>query len=209
MEEIALLRQCSDSLFEVIYAIYEKSFSKSEQKTKAIFKEIFHNHDYFVFVVKHNAQVEGFCIFFAPKSLDFILLEYMAINTTLRSQGIGSKLFSFSIKNLFLNEQTKPILIEIDSTQEGNVVINQKRADFYRKNGCKSIYNFEYILGLKSELLPPKMEMMIYGCENEFILKNKLKQYVQDIYKNVYFNEDYHFNIEKMFSNLEEKIILK
>lgn len=210
MEEIILLDECSDSLFEVIYAIYEKSFPKNEQKTKESFKKIFNNNDYRVFVIQKNGDIEGFCLFFAPQDLNFMLLEYMAMNTQMRSLGMGSKLFGFSVNTLFFQEQDKPILIEIDSTKKKseNSIVNQKRADFYRKNGCKTIQDFEYILGLKTQLVPPLMEMLIYGNKEEFILKSQLKQYVQDIYERVYNNERNHANIEKMLAHLNEKIIL-
>lgn len=210
MKKIVLLQHTCDVMFEAIYAMYENIFPKSEQKTKENFKKVFNNQEYSIFIIQKNTDVLGFCIFFAPKSLDFILLEYMAIKENLRSFGMGSELFLFSIKTLFLQNERKPILIEIDSPHKNdeNAISNQKRANFYRKNGCKVVNDFEYILGLKSELLPPKMEMLIYGYENEFIVKNQLKSYVQDIYEKVYFNDRNHLNIDTMFSNVNEKIML-
>ena len=209
MQEVILLSKCSSQQFDKIYAIYEKSFPLSEQKSKEFFRTLFEREDYSIFICQNQNEIEGFTIFYTPIILDFILLEYMAINGNIRSKGLGSKLFQYSISQLHKFD-TKLILIEIDSTKDGskNCVINNKRADFYRKNSCKIVENFDYILGLKSEYRASKMELMVYFPNEKHIEKKNLKRYIQEIYSNVYNRSHDDEDIEKMFENLDENLIL-
>ncbi|MDD2291467.1 MAG: GNAT family N-acetyltransferase [Aliarcobacter sp.] len=209
MQEVILLSKCSSQQFDKIYAIYEKSFPLSEQKSKEFFRTLFEREDYSIFICQNQDEIEGFTIFYTPLILDFILLEYMAINGNIRSKGLGSKLFQYSISQLHKFD-TKPILIEIDSTKDGskNYEINNKRADFYRKNSCKIVENFDYILGLKSEYRASKMELMVYFPNEKHIEKKSLKRYIQEIYSNVYNRSHDDEDIEKMFENLDENLIL-
>ncbi len=209
MQEVILLSKCSSQQFDKIYAIYEKSFPLSEQKSKEFFRTLFEREDYSIFICQNQDEIEGFTIFYTPLSLDFILLEYMAINGNIRSKGLGSKLFQYSISQLHKFD-TKPILIEIDSTKDDskNCAMNNKRADFYRKNSCKIVENFDYILGLKSEYRASKMELMVYFPNKKHIEKKSLKRYIQEIYSNVYNRSHDDEDIEKMFENLDENLIL-
>ena len=209
MQEVILLSKCSSQQFDKIYAIYEKSFPLSEQKSKEFFRTLFEREDYSIFICQNQDEIEGFTIFYTPLSLDFILLEYMAINGNIRSKGLGSKLFQYSISQLHKFD-TKPILIEIDSTKDNskNCEINNKRADFYRKNSCRIVENFDYILGLKSEYRASKMELMVYFPNKKHIEKKSLKRYIQEIYSNVYNRSHDDEDIEKMFENLDENLIL-
>ena len=132
MQEVILLSKCSIQQFDKIYAIYEKSFPLSEQKSKEFFRTLFEREDYSIFICQNQDEIEGFTIFYTPLFLDFILLEYMAINGNIRSKGLGSKLFQYSISQLHKFD-TKPILIEIDSTKDGskNCAINNKSCLLY------------------------------------------------------------------------------
>ena len=210
MQEVILLSKCSSQQFDKIYAIYEKSFPLSEQKSKEFFRTLFEREDYSTFICQNQDEIEGFTIFYTPLALDFILLEYMAINGNIRSKGLGSKLFQYAISKLY-KVDTKPMLIEIDSTKDSseNWEINNKRADFYRKNGCRIVENFDYILGLKSEYIASKMQLMIYSPNKEHIEKKNLKRYIEEIYLNVYNRSKDDTNIMKMFENLDENLILR
>lgn len=210
MGQVILLSSCTKQQFDLIYSIYEIAFPLAEQKSKEFFESLFKNEDYSIFICENQGNIEGFAIFYTPLKYDFILLEYIAVNSTIHSSGVGSKLFQFAVSQLFENN-VKPILIEIDSTKENDskdYIVNNKRANFYRKNNCKIIEDFDYILGLRSEYAPSKMELMIYHPNQKNIEKTKLKKYIEEIYVNVYGRNRDDSNISKMFDNLNEKLVL-
>ena len=210
MGQVILLSSYTKQQFDLIYSIYEIAFPLAEQKSKEFFESLFKNEDYSIFICENQGNIEGFAIFYTPLKYDFILLEYIAVNSTIHSSGVGSKLFQFAVSKLFENN-VKPILIEIDSTKENDskdYIVNNKRANFYRKNNCKMIEDFDYILGLRSEYTPSKMELMIYHPNQKNIEKTKLKKYIEEIYVNVYGRNRDDSNISKMFDNLNEKLVL-
>ncbi|WP_294890426.1 GNAT family N-acetyltransferase [Sulfurimonas sp. RIFCSPLOWO2_12_36_12] len=90
---IDTLSQKNRDGFDDFYNIYSISFPLSEQKSKEELLEMLHSPNYTVFISKISNKTVGFCIIFHSFKTSFYLLEYMAVDTTQRNYGIGSKLF--------------------------------------------------------------------------------------------------------------------
>ena len=58
MQKIVLLSNCSTQQFDKIYAIYEKSFPLSEQKSKEFFITLFEREDYSIFICQNQDEIE-------------------------------------------------------------------------------------------------------------------------------------------------------
>lgn len=182
-----LCQKCMDS-FDDFYAIYSISFPLSEQKSKKELLIMLDSPDYTIFTSKIETQTVGFCIIFHSEQTSFYLLEYMAIEGTKRSLGIGSKLFFHTITQIFSEHGIKPVLIEIDSPEEKSDEQNlrEKRERFYKRLGCRKIEPFDYILAIKSDQITPPMELLVYHDGMQNILKSQLQEWLEDIYMLVY-----------------------
>lgn len=174
--------------FDDFYTIYAISFPLSEQKSKEELLRMFDSSNYTIFIAKIETQIVGFCIIFHSVETSFYLLEYMAIDESKRSLGIGSKLFLQAIAQTFSKYGIKPILIEIDSAEEKSAEqsLIEKRERFYKKHGCRKIEPFDYILAIRNNQIAPPMKLLVYHNGMQNILKSQLQRWLEDIYELVY-----------------------
>lgn len=188
MPTIYALQKNDTEGFEAFYAIYALSFPLSEQKSKEALLAMLTSNHYTIFIAYETTQCVGFCIIFHPLHLDFYLLEYMATRQEIRGKGIGSILLTQSIQALYQTHGQKPLLIEIDSPEvdSDDPEIRVKREQFYRKIGCLKLDPFDYILGLKSTLTAPPMELLVYHPSLRSIPKETLQIWLENIYTLVY-----------------------
>ena len=189
--------------FNAFYAIYRVSFPQSEQKSYEELLCMGNLPSYTIFTAKKDEETLGFCIMFHNSEVDFYLLEYMAIDVQRRSLGLGSKLFLTSLKYLVQHHGLKPLLIEIDSPEKpsNEQYIREKREQFYRKLGCKKIDPFDYILPLKSDEIPPPMELLVYHPTLMHISREDLKRWLEILYSNVYGCDKDDARIEAMLEH--------
>jgi hypothetical protein len=201
--QIETLCQKNMNNFDDFYAIYSISFPLSEQKSKEELLIMLDSPDYTIFTSKIETQTVGFCIIFHSEQTSFYLLEYMAIDGTKRSLGIGSKLFSHITMQIFSKYGIKPMLIEIDSPEEKSDEQNlrEKREQFYKRLGCRKIEPFDYILAIKSDQITPPMELLVYHDGMQNILKSQLQEWLEDIYMLVYGCAKDDERITKMLSH--------
>lgn len=209
--EITLFTPDMQEDFDRFFTIYTSAFPLSEQKPEEEIRKLLNNIEYTFFLAKNGKEVIGFSIFFTPRQSDFHLLEYMAVSPTARSGGMGSFLFAQSLQKLSERFGFRPLLIEIDSPDDPtqDLHINQRREDFYRKNGCTTIESFRYILGLKSDLPPPSMRMMLYYPNRREISTAYLKNCIEIIYRDVYGRSATDPAITEMFIHLPEMLSLR
>ena len=106
--------------FDGFYAIYSTSFPQSEQKSREALMLMKDSLEYTVFIAYYDEKIAGFCIMYHPLNDDFFLLEYMAVDATLRGLGVGSTLLTQSIQSLFNTYGTRALLIEIDSPEKAS-----------------------------------------------------------------------------------------
>lgn len=207
---IDTLSQKNRDGFDDFYNIYSISFPLSEQKSKEELLEMLHSPSYTVFISKISNKTVGFCIIFHPFKTSFYLLEYMAVDTTQRNYGIGSKLFSYAVEQVFGKYGTKPLLVEIDSPQQKSQEqeIRKRREQFYKKLGCRKIDQFDYILAIKNEQTAPQMKLLVYHTKMQNILKPQLREWLEDVYTLVYGCSKDDERIAKMFLNLPQTLNL-
>lgn len=200
----------NSTLFDAFYSIYRVSFPPSEQKSKEALLAMLTSTSYTIFVTQNDEEILGFCIMFHEQTLDFYLLEYMAMATEKRGLGLGSRLLIAAIKHLHITYGLKPLLIEIDSTEKPSEEqqIREKREHFYRKLGCKKIDPFDYILPLKSNETPPPMELLLHHSTLNCVTKQTLKSWLEQLYTKVYGCEANDTRIRTMLHNAPERFDL-
>lgn len=192
--------------FDDFYNIYSVSFPLSEQKSKEGLLEMLRSPNYTFFISKTDGKTAGFCIIFHSHKTSFYLLEYMAVDASLRNLAIGSKLFSYAIEQVTNKYGIKPFLVEIDSPEEKSVEeeIRKKREQFYKKLRCRKIDSFDYILAIKSEETAPPMKLLVYHTKMQDVLKPQLREWLEDIYMLVYGCSKDDERIKKMLSDVPQ-----
>ena len=123
----------NDKNFHKTWNLYEKSFPIYERRTLDTHIKALNDENFYCTYITENNTFIG--ILFYWKLEEFIYIEHLAIDETLRGQGYGSKIlkeFSSIEKNLIL---------EIDPPIDD---VSIKRYHFYENAGFK-LYDFEHI----------------------------------------------------------------
>jgi GNAT superfamily N-acetyltransferase len=174
--------------FDGFYAIYSTAFPLSEQKSRDALLAMQRASFYTIYLAYNDEKIVGFCMMYHPHEDDFFLLEYMAVDESLRGIGLGSTLLKSSIYQLFETHGTKALLIEIDSPEKSSSEqeIREKREQFYRRLGALKIDPFDYILPLQSAEKPPPMELLVYHPSLREVPKETLQTWLEKLYVDVY-----------------------
>jgi GNAT superfamily N-acetyltransferase len=160
---------------------------------------------YLFLVATLEGHVVGFTISVHFKRSDACLLEYMAIDSEHRGQGIGQFLFRQLVE--LQAALGRYLLAEVDSEKlpSPDRADRERRKRFYRNLGCKEVEGLDYIMPPVSESTPPAMDIMVYRRDVPLeISKALLKEWLEDIYVNVYSKQAADPHIDKMIGNLPD-----
>lgn len=207
------LDSADQSHFEAFFKIYSGSIEKSEQKPKNLIEILSKRPDYLIRLVYFGDALAGFTLSYVNVEKKFSLLEYMAVDQKIRSQGLGSKLLADLIAKL-AERHLDWMVLEVDSPQQKapDQAARIRRVDFYRKNGCLVVEKFNYVLPLPSAPAQLEMKLMlssINGKKVDHVQSTALREIVQDIYVNVYNCSSSDSRLSKMFLDKPEFLKLK
>ncbi|MGI6717933.1 MAG: GNAT family N-acetyltransferase [Bacteroidales bacterium] len=123
-----LCKDINSSLFKRTWEIYTDAFKISEQRKlenhiNALSDVRFHPYSY---INESDKDLLG--LFFTWEFENFSYIEYFAVNSNFRNQGIGSKILNEQIKE----HKNKPLILEITPVSDE---ISKRRLDFYKRNG--------------------------------------------------------------------------
>jgi len=171
----------SDPAMPAIEKIYTDAFPASERRPISWLHEAAGRTDFAVIVAEINSIVTGFATVFLPNdSGEAALLDYLAVDASHRSTGVGGSLFQ-SATNIVGN---RPILVEVETVGNPPETTRQRRQDFYRRHGCHRIIGVPYILPIPT-LGKPLMELMIANAPVE-LRRTELARWLAAIYTQVY-----------------------
>ncbi len=194
-------------IMDGLFKIYNEAINISEQKPRAMLEKMLQDSNYYFYVSIVNEQVIGFAIVYSPINSDYCLLEYMAIDDSLRGKGYGGKIFD-SLTSIFSN---KSMVIEIDSPFEDSEdsAIRQKRIEFYKSHGSRLVQGLNYILPMGGLHTPEMLILLHSNIYNESIPKEKLSSWLTDIYVSVYGCGAGDERLSYMLCDLPDDIILR
>ena len=130
-----ILEKANKKDFKSVYELYTKSFPRIERKPKWLLKsKLFKDYD--LFVVREEDKIAGFMIAVPVKNTNLVMLDYLAVNTELRSKGYGS----FILSEVYNYYKGKKVFLACETVDEAadNYTQRQKRYAFYAKNGWKN-----------------------------------------------------------------------
>lgn len=143
------MREIDKTEFENVYKIMKKDFFSGELKP---IEEIINSFDegrYRCFVYEREDRILGYATLVKGDNPNIALLDYFAIDESVRGKGFGSKFIS----DLFDKGFFDIILIEVESVDDSidnNDFLNRKkRIKFYKNNGAKFVEGTVYLSGHK------------------------------------------------------------
>ena len=187
---ISRLSARSDPRFDAAIGIYRDAIDPSEQKSPDVLRAQIDDPRFNSLVAESNGAVVGFAIVFIPASRDFWLLEYMAVDATARSSGVGSLLFDAAA--LFATGSTggAPGVLEVErpGIAVGEADPMRRRLSFYDRKGCRVISGLDYILPpLVQGTTPPPMMLVVRDATGRAALKKAtLAGWLATLYRDVY-----------------------
>jgi GNAT superfamily N-acetyltransferase len=188
--EFEQLRSGDADAFRQLFAIYAASIPPREQKSQDWIRAMVAAPDYRVGVATAAGRVLGFSFLFVPDAEGFALLEYMAVTSERRGQGLGTELFRQSVAHAVTPEgSTLPVLLEIDSDREASSdrPLRTRREHFYRRLGCLKLAGLRYLLPLRGPGPLPEMDLMVYQPAPPMgVARGDLRRWLQTIYREVY-----------------------
>jgi GNAT superfamily N-acetyltransferase len=207
------LKSADGEPFRQLYAIYAGSITPREQKPEPWLRAMVSAPDYRVWVTKAGSRVLGFSILFVRPAEGFALLEYMAVATERRGQGLGAKLFRRTAEHATAPDGRKlPVLLEIDSDREAasDRAMRTRREGFYRRLGCVKIAGLRYLMPLAGVGAVPEMDLMVWCAEpTGHVTKAALRRWLETIYRDVYRAAADDPRIDGMLESLPERVRLE
>jgi len=199
--------------FEEFFRIYSESIEKSEQKPKEAIQKLSSRNDYSIRLLYSESALSGFSLSYLNLEKKFALLEYMAVDQSKRSHGLGADLLRDLTTSLF-EKHMNWLVLEVDSPYQTSAdqSLRVRRVDFYKKNRCREVEKLDYILPLPSAPPDLSMKLMLYDIQNtasDTVSALALREIVQDIYVSVDGCDASDARLEKMFSNLPKVLNLK
>jgi GNAT superfamily N-acetyltransferase len=142
-------------------AIYEEAIPKSERKSAAQVAAMLRSPDYRCLGAFLAGRLIGFALAYRFRGERLALLEYMAVDPSHRSEGVGGQLFQ-AVLALF--DAATPLLLEVESDREPSEDQAQRaqRKRFYARLGCREIEGLTYVLPIGEH--PPAMSLLVHGA---------------------------------------------
>jgi len=196
----------NDIHFEKAIYIYNDSFPSNEKQPLSLIKKRITDKTSSLFTGLINDKVVCMALLLDCEDLEFVLLDYMAVEKEYRNNKLGTSLFKFLTDNI--KSLNKYMIIESENNLFGNnKVQRKKRINFYIRNGAYLLKEIPYILPSLDGTIPTEMLLMISPkYRNDFIEFEIIKKLILYIYTNVYGKEENDDLLISILKNTSEKI---
>ena len=148
-------RKLTNDEIASVYDLYmKKDFPANELKPFSIIEKSLEKGQYFCCGIFNGDKFCGYACFVTllTESKEYCLLDYFAVISDMRGQGIGSE-FLRLLKDIL--KGTEMVICEAENpsgSEEDELIIRQRRVNFYLRNGfvetgvTASVYGVDYIL---------------------------------------------------------------
>lgn len=195
-----------------LLAIYREAIDPSEQKKPDEIAAMLGDPRYALITSHSGGRMSGFAMCFFPDAADFWLLEYMAVDASLRGQRLGEALFLESYRYGLARDPARAMVLEVD---EPGRAVNPKndteaRFRFYGRLGCRRLQGLEYILPMQTAGTPPPMLLLSYTLPPlASIPRARARAWLTTLYVDVYGMAADDPRIERMVSSLGDTIAVE
>lgn len=149
MNEITLSRPGGLAQWLGLYRLYMSAFPAAERKPFAMIVKMYRKGVSDIWCISRNGEFAGLAI--TINSPELILIDYLAVRSRCRGQGIGSA----ALKALRRTYAGKGVFLEIESTYDDapNKAERERRKRFYLGCGMEELNVMVWLFGVKMELL--------------------------------------------------------
>lgn len=176
-----------DPDFAALARIYTEAHPESERKKVTLLASMVERPEYLFLVAAQDCRVVGFSIILCFSGTDACLLEYMAVSSDVRDQGIGQYLFRESVNRDEVFGRYLLAEVDSDKLQTAERTDCARRKAFYRRLGCREVEGLCYIMPPVSISTPPAMDLLVYRSElPPSIDRSQLRNWLQSCYTEVY-----------------------
>jgi len=188
--------------------IYNESFPSNEKQPISIIKKRITEASSNLFVGILNDKVVCMALLWNFIDLEFVLLDYMAVDKEYRNNKLGTRLFKFLTNTI--NNYNKFMVIEVENYLFGNnKVFRKKRINFYLRNGAYVLNEIPYILPSLDDTIPTEMILMISPkYEKDMIGYEKIEKLIKRIYIDLYGKTENDNLLVSILKNTPKKITL-
>ncbi len=134
---IAVNKLNLDEIKEIYFSHMQEAFPQSELRPYKNIELLTNRGDYECYGLYNDASLIAYAFFAKTKNGNYSLLDYYAVLSGQRGQGIGSLFFPLLCEKMAL---TSGFLIEVESIEStddpAEKKLRRRRIDFYKKNGC-------------------------------------------------------------------------
>ncbi|HEX5183479.1 MAG TPA: GNAT family N-acetyltransferase [Allosphingosinicella sp.] len=191
--------------FRDLIAIYEEAIPASERKSRAQVELMRRDPGYCFLGAFLDGRLIGFAIVYRFRGERLSLLEYMAVDSQHRNEGIGGRLFHAA---LAVAAAATPMLLEVESERAPSKDHTQrvKRKRFYRRLGCREIAGLGYVQPMGDG--PPPMNLLLHDPGRQSLDHATVLQWLISLYVEVYGRPASDPRIAHMAGGLPEEIAL-
>ncbi len=202
------LQLSSEAEFSDLLSLYEEAFPSSERKPVAVLRRMFAVEQYYFLLATENEVTVGFAIVRVLSGGTAALLEYMAVAPSQRRRGIGGQIVLAAARAVNAPPVTLLLEVESDNVKSPDQSLRTKRKHFYRALGALELRNLSWIMPPVIATLPPAMEMMVLAPAVSTIRREELRQWLVNIYVDVYGQSADDPRIDVMLRELPEEVEL-
>ncbi len=201
-----------DVAFGPLLEIYAEAIPARERKAPEALAGMVGREDYLVLVMESQGRILGFSLLLCPLGENFFLLEYMAVESAHRDQGLGGLLFRESLAAARAGAADRWCLVEVDSLRdpgEGSVQ-RSRRQRFYRREGCRQVDRLAYLLPLPGADAPPAMDLFVHqpGPPSVAVPLAIVERWLKTIYRDAYGCAPGDGRIQEMLRDLGDPVAL-
>jgi GNAT superfamily N-acetyltransferase len=194
--------------FGDLVSMYREGFPESERKPVASLRRMLASEHYHFLLAETDGYAAGFAIVRVLHGGDASLLEYMAVVPSRRGQGLGRKMFLATAGALGAPPRTLLIEAESDRVDSPDRGLRMRRKQFYRSLGAREFEGLRWIMPPVAAALPPAMEMLVLTESATPVRREMLRQWLTDIYVEVYEQSADDPRIDTMLADLPDEVRL-
>ena len=152
-------------LFARGLSLLEQSIAAHAQLPRARLIKLLSGRDYRLYALRLRDEVAGVALLYFSPGGPFVLLDYIAVHSDRRNQGLGSAFFRALVEVILREKPSADWLIfEVDDDREGpeeKSAQSRRRIEYYRRLGAHLLANVPYRFP-SVHGMPVPMRLMAY-----------------------------------------------
>ncbi len=202
------LQPSSELEFTDLLSLYEEAFPCSERKPADVLRRMLATEQYYFLLATKDEVTVGFAIVCVLSGGTAALLEYMAVAPSQRRRGIGGQIVLAAARAVDAPSVTLLLEVESDLIDDPDRLLRTRRKQFYRALGALELRNLSWSMPPVIAASPPAMEMMALSAIVDFVPRHQVRQWLTEIYVDVYGQSADDPRIDLMLRALPEEVEL-